>query len=1170
MRRRFYYILFLVLGSSGIFAQCFRLNDGNGNPSFAPYWVSCSGGNFTLFLQSPDNIGAYTVNWGDGSAIQNGGGLVPPAFISHTYTATVDTFVVTMTETSSGCIVSGVVVMEGVPSASIQIPAGNPIFGCTPALFNFQNATTNTSITTRFTWSFGDGTPIENYDNSNAGQTISHTYQPGTTNCNTAVTLTAENYCNRGNPSINIYQPIQVWDIDDAGITPTPLAVCFPNNTFLFQNTSTLNCFAFGNTSQRYEYWNFGNYWGMGHDSIITWQPFNPPNRPGYSISFPGTGAFTVMLIDSSYCGRDTTFATVNILAPPIANFTNNPDTVCQGEFITFTNTSTGGFNYSWNFGDGTAVVNTGSTAPLNHTFNNSGNFNVILITSGNGQAICRDTITRSIFVKPSPLANFVMDNPEQCDSGRVNFTDFSQNAVQWNWTFGNGNTNNTNSPPEQFYPSPADYPVTLTVIAANNCTGSVTNQVHIYQSPQAVINTPSSVCLNTPTFFTENSVSSPGDPVNQWIWQFGDGSPNSNLANPSHIYSTAGTFTVILSVSTAHCSGKNDTIDVTVRPLPVAQFNQDFTEGCTPLVVNFTDASQGAIDYRWNFGDGTGINTNQNPTHSFFNPSSNDTTFRVYEAVQNQFGCVDTAFQNIDVFSGSHASFTTNAIAGCSPVPVNFTNTSTGAISYSWNFGDGSPTTTTTNPSHQFVNNTPYLQNYIVTLTTFSANNCLDSFTSVVSVYPMPNYNVNILPSAEGCHPLNVNFTASSSGVIYNWNFGDGDSIIAQNPFHQFTNTGTVDSTYIVTLIATNAFFCSDTTTRNILVHPLPQAIFNATPITQKFPSATVSIENLSVGGVSYLWQFGDNSPNSTTQFPSPHTYATWGIYTIQLEVTNSSTCTDTTSLQIVIEPPKPIATFIESDTAGCRPLMINFNSSNSQYAEDYFWTFGDGGSSNQANPSYTYHSAGNFPVTLIVSAIGGQDTATSDITVYEKPEPFFTVNPPVVYVPSDPLILHNLSTYSDTWLWRFGDGTSSTTKNPIHHYATKGKYTITLIASNEFGCSDSISFLDIVTAEERGNIIFPNAFTPSPEGPTGGYYDENTFENKVFFPSAQGVSEYHLMIFNRWGELIFESKELNTGWDGYYKGKLCPQDVYVWKVKAKLSDGTLFNKAGDVTLLR
>jgi gliding motility-associated-like protein len=134
------------------------------------------------------------------------------------------------------------------------------------------------------------------------------------------------------------------------------------------------------------------------------------------------------------------------------------------------------------------------------------------------------------------------------------------------------------------------------------------------------------------------------------------------------------------------------------------------------------------------------------------------------------------------------------------------------------------------------------------------------------------------------------------------------------------------------------------------------------------------------------------------------------------------------------------------------------------------------------------------------------------------------------------------------------------------MHEYKLIDEYRIQLIVNNKFGCLDTASTIVRTDAD----IIFPNVFTPNTLGSSGGQYDVKSLSNDVFFPYTSGVIYYKLQIFDRWGELIFESNDVNIGWDGYYKGKLCEQGVYIWKASVKLSNGKTFNKTSDVTLLR
>lgn len=1325
--------LFTCFGSQAM-AQCPELYDFFGVPSPTPYWYDCTGNDFTLNIQSPDNIGAWTIDWGDGSPLDAGGGLTPGNSISHTYTATVDTFIVTFTETGTGCVITGVFVMEEATSASIQIPVGGLTQACAPDDLEFINSSTNVSETTIFTWDFGDGSPLEVYDYTNWGQTVTHTYLPGTVNCETQVTLTAENYCNtlQGGPSTATFNPIRIWDIDDAAIQASQTLLCYPDTTVTFMNITNRNCLFQGNIAQRYEYWNFGDYWGLGYDSIVDWTPW-PPALP-YTIAYPGIGTYDVMMIDSNFCGLDTAYITIQIVPPPTAGITASDDTICSGDQVTFFNNSVGGGNeFWWDFGDGTGFQNLGG-GNQTYTYFTPGDYTITLVAGIAGAtAACTDTVTIDLHVLPSPAAVINLDNNLGCDSLTVNFFDASVDAVTWLWDFGNGNTSTAQNPPPQDYIGANNYNVTLTVTSLNTCSNTDNAVINVYQSP-VVSFLPTSVCQNAEAQFTDQSTSSPGDPIISWNWQFGDGG-TSTQQDPTHTYTNLGIYNVILEVATANCVSI-DTVPITVEPIPSVGFTASDTIGCTDLFVNFSNSTSGATSYFWDFGDGS-TSTDVDPSHTFVNPYTFDTTYTVMLVAQTTFGCTDTAYQNITVFPAATAGFNHNGFPGCAPLAVDFVNSSTGAVSYEWDFGDGNGSTLQ-DPSYTYINNTLFIEIYTVELVATSANGCTDTITDDIIVYPVPDFGFTAQPdtgcspititfpsvigavsytwdfgdggvgagptpthtyvnsttntltydvqliavsafgcidtttspvviypnptaqfmpvAAAGCSPFSASFQNSSLGAVaymwdygdgttsdtllalhdhvyfntssnpvtydvtliaftadgctdtmvqqiqvnpevvagftsdtigcsplavdftntslyastFQWDFGDGFSDINPDPSHLYTNNTTVDLVFTVELIATSIYGCTDTAYGQVTVTPNPNASFTALPVNQVYPNATVNITNTSGGGNwNYDWDLGDGT-TSTQQNPGSHTYATWGTYDITLIVYNDY-CSDTATQSITIDPPIPVADFIGSGQ-GCAPLTVEFTDQ-SEWATQWEWDFGDG--SNIAygqNESHTYFLPGTYSVTLTVTGPGGTDALTKvdSVVVHPRANAYFGAQPEVVFIPNTPVVFYNFSQDADTYQWFFGDGATSTEVSPEHYYTSEGFYDVTLIANNAFNCPDTFTVERAVEAQGGGEIVFPNAFTPNPGGGNGGAYDPNQVTNDVFFPVFSGVTEYRLSIFTRWGELIFESFDTAIGWDGYYRGDPCQQEVYVWKVEGKFSDGSRFSKVGDVTLLR
>lgn len=1492
---------FVALSASG---QCPQLYDYYGTPSATPTWYSCSGTNFALLIASPQPIGGFTIDWGDGSAVHSGASLVAPQTVSHVYTSTVAEYIVVFTELSTGCTVTGTLVMEESTSASIQIPVGGLTQVCAPEAVLFTNSSTNVSPNTTFTWDFGDGSPLLSFDHTNWGQTISHTYQQGTVNCETTVRLTAENTCNtlQGGSSFATFNPIRIWDIDDASIAPSATLLCWPDRTVTYANTTDRNCFNQGNIYQRYEYWNFGDYWGAGHDSIIDWTPW-PPTFPR-TIQYPGIGSYQVMLLDSNYCGIDTAYVTINIVPPPSVTLMATPNPVCAGETVYFNETTTGGANYfQWDYGTGSGFQWTGAGDQA-YTYNTAGTYTARYAASIQGAtAGCADTASVVVNVLPSPTAGFTVDNDAACNELTVTFTNQSVNGITYQWDLGDGTTSTDQDPPPHHYGVPGAYTITLRVLNGQGCFDIATQMVHVYEPPQVQIGA-QNVCEGVAAQFADLTVTEPGNPIIDWAWDFGDGA-TSNVQAPSHLYGIPAGYVVTLVATTPYCSGTG-TLPVVVEAKPQASFNMDDVLGCSPHTVSFTNTSVGGTNAIWSFGDG-GVSNSTSPAHTYLNLGVADTTYTVELIMTSTFGCADTATAQVTVAPGVRAMFAHNATPGCAPLAVDFTNTSTGAGSYSWDFGDGT-TSTAVSPSHVYVNTTLFLATYQVQLIATSSAGCADTLVQQIIAYPTPDftfvaqpdsgcsphtvtfpavvgavsyqwdfgdgsigsgpapthiyfnstdtdvmypitliganafgcmdttydqvtvfplptaqftlappngchphvatltntstgasdmywtygdgatsdtsamqhghtwynyagpgavtYPVNLIVTTEhgcvatassqvqvfpavtaafvsdtlGCAPLPVSFANVSAGAnAYAWNFGDGQGSTASAPTRTYMNQGLTDALFDVSLVATSSFGCSDTahvairvypqpiaqfvtstqtgcqplsvnfqdlslgatvldwvfgdgsslnaapgntahayvnitpapivldpmliatsphgctdtattqiqvfpailasftvdsiacspfavnlantstgaasflwdmgdgtilvghepaytyvnnTTADmvrtitltatsafgctstvshaIVVAPVPAAAFQATPSIQQFPASDVLVlNNSSPGPWSHAWSFGDGT---TANMPSPgvHSYGTWGTYTIML-VVSSSHCSDTALQVVTITPPLPTASFL-GQGRGCAPLEVSFTNTSLQ-GVSYHWSFGDGGTSTADNPVYMYNVPGVYTVTLVATGIGGMTntfTKVDSVVVHPRAMAFFTLQPTEVAVPSQPVFTYNLSANASIYTWGFGDGTTSVELNPVHYYQSSGTYDVSLIANNQWNCPDTFLVEELVTATAAGDIQFPNAFTPSSSGPSDGVYDPRSFTNDHFFPLFEGVEDYKLEIFNRWGELLFVTEDVRVGWDGYYRGQLAKQDVYVWKAYAKFSDGQETVLKGDVTLLR
>jgi PKD repeat protein len=317
----------------------------------------------------------------------------------------------------------------------------------------------------------------------------------------------------------------------------------------------------------------------------------------------------------------------------------------------------------------------------------------------------------------------------------------------------------------------------------------------------------------------------------------------------------------------------------------------------------------------------------------------------------------------------------------------------------------------------------------------------------------------------------------------------------------------------------------------------------------------------------------YGSSATELHLQLRIRPTYTALGTFNVVLIVSNAN-CSDSIKHQVTILPIPPVANF-NLIPSGCEPLnavIVNTSLNTSTPGTTYKWDFGDGSISTAKNPTYTWFDPGIYRVELTVTGPGGTSIKSQVVNVYASPKAYFELSPTLVFVNDEKVRFFNLSQGADYYLWDFGDGDTSKTKEPFHRYMEEGVYDVTLWAYSNNGCADMYILSPGVTVEPAGDLRFSTVFTPNKEGPidinhlpTGG-----TEIDQFFYPAInEKVVNYKLQIFNRLGVLIFESHDINKPWNGYYKGTLCQQGVYVWYVEGKYTNGQPFKKVGDVTLL-
>jgi gliding motility-associated-like protein len=427
----------------------------------------------------------------------------------------------------------------------------------------------------------------------------------------------------------------------------------------------------------------------------------------------------------------------------------------------------------------------------------------------------------------------------------------------------------------------------------------------------------------------------------------------------------------------------------------------------------------------------------------------------------------------------------------------------------------------------------------------------------------------INGIPDdTSGCVPLKVIFKdVLQRGKKYYWDFGDG---------RKDTTTSYIDSiTYVLTgyyrvmLIAEDSLTCNIRDTSYLTIKAgdnfasLKLTAIKGTPctsLTYYFTNSSTAVRG-SFGPKSFVLDYGDGSAPDTIGLivNKPHTYATTGNYKVVLHLLDTAFCNSPDTLPITLRVNPLVKAIFTTPAIGCAPYQAIFQNT-STGGTDFLWDFGDGNFSTNPNPNHNYPVPGVFKVRLIAT-----DTSTCNkidtsayftITVLPIPTALFSwaPNPPQANVP---VSFTNLSSGASRYEWFFGDGETSTETNPVHEYNATGTYTASLFAYNNGGCVDSFSLAVNVLIDPLLDV--PNAFTPAQAG-----------VNSIIFVRGFGIDKMDWKIYNRWGQLVFESTNKRSGWNGTFKGKLLPMDVYTYTLDAVLTDGTKIRRTGDITLLK
>lgn len=889
--------------------------------------------------------------------------------------------------------------------------------GCFPLPVKFTDASLAGSGTiTSWQWDFGDGTV----------STLQHPVHVYTASGNYSVTLKVTN----SNGCVKILSRTQHIKIT------TGVTAAFVNNTpgscrgpvdIQFTNNSS------GPGPLSY-------IWHFGDGAIST------ASNPTHTYS--ADGSYTVSLITISPQGcRDTIVKNNLVNLGVMKSIIAAPDTACALLPVTFNNASSPSPSAQmWDFGDGTFS----SDANPFKTYSAVGIYTIRLVNNFGG---CTDTVTKKMSVIAKPVASFSVNATVFCKvPSAVSFSAGATGASTFSWHFGDGTTG-TGTNPTHVYTSPGMYTVTLIATNKNGCSDTLIKQDYItIQKPQVTLSgLPRTGCI--PLTINPKAAVVASQPVAKYFWNFGDGSTSSSI-NPSHTYTVAGTYHVSLIVTTTGgCADTviyNEAVRVGTKPSP--SFTVNPTDVCAFKPVTFTDKTSGKVDqWLWSFGDGSS-STVQNPKHEY-----SDTGWFNVELIAWNNTCPDTfRVKNAVHVRPPIAAFT--VMADCAEKYSRiFTNTSVGATSWLWNFDDGT-TSSEKSPNHTFSAKGSY--NVSLTVTNGS---CTHQTTQLIRIVDEKS---NFITSdSVVCRNSVASFAAknidSSNITSWNWNFGDG--IWSTDPSatrHTYSQSGV----YIVTLTITDINNCVSVKTGQVKVvgavaafnTSAPAACLNDNAITFTDASTTDGIRPIT----KYIWTFGDGKTDSSSIAPFVHKYYAAGSYDLSLSVRDAYGCTDMVSKPAAVVIAQPVAGFFASDSLSCTTGLVSFINASTASNPVFHWTFGDGHTSGDANPTHTFNKVGLYDVSLlVVDQYGCRDSLkrSSYINV-SQPKASFVISDSIGTCPPMQVHFTNTSSHYTSYHWDFGDGTTSSLINPSHFYTTAGIFYPMLVVQGPGGCTDTL----------------------------------------------------------------------------------------------------------------
>jgi gliding motility-associated-like protein len=1144
----------------------------------------CSGSSGTFGVAS---VAGYTYSWTPGTGLSSTTVSNPTVTVSNTgSTPAVSTY--TLSVTANGCSSSDDVVLTVNP-----IPVANA--GSDISFCSGLNPTIGTASTAGYTYQWSPATGLSSSTASDPSITTTTTTVPVTT----TYTVTASSL------------GCSATDVGIVTVNPIPVADAGADVSYCSGSSGT-----FGVASTAGYTYTWTPPTGLSSTSVS-----NPTVTVANSAAAPLVSTYTLSVSANGCSSTDNVVLTVYSM--PVAD-AGTDISFCSGSSGNIGSVAISGYTYTWSPSTGLSnasasdptvtLTNTGTTPTTN-------TYTVTAAITG-----CSSTDIVVVTVNPVPVSNAGTDIAI-CAGTTGNIGTTTTAGFTYSWTPGTNLSSTTVSDPTVTFPSTSAATVvttyTVTTTAPGGC--SSTDDVIVTVNPIPVSDAGADVTMCSGASSPIGSSSTVGYSYS-WSPSTGLSDPTVSLPTVTLTNSTTAMMTVTYTVTTTAngCTSTDEVIVNVAPPLTAVTGHTDpkCFNGCDGQVAVIPSGGVPNYSYSWSGG----LGTNQFATNACAGSYS--------VTITDGLGCTFTTPAEVVGQPAQLTSTITSTSAYCNQANGDATVTvtgGTGTYTYSWNpntsssnvapslvpgtytvtFSDanqcsGSNSVVVGNiagPSVSITATTPVTCNGqsdgTITATgsggtgayTYSWAVSSPQTTPTASGLPAGTYTVTMSDNA-GCsatangiitEPTAVSVTASNDVTIctgasttlnatasggngtpyaYTWTPGTGLSSTAiQSP----TANPTTTTTY--TVAAADYKGCISSIDYVIVTVNPPLAVSANTDATICVGSS-IGIAAAGSGGnggpytITWSPASGLSSATGSNVTASPSTTTTY-------TATASDGCTTTAATDIVIITvnPLPVVQFTPVSSTGCYPLPVVFNNTTPN-STSCSWTFGDGTSdATTCSPSHEYPDPGVYDVSLTVTDVAGcvnTSTIVGAVTVYDHPTAGFTMDPQPTTI-TNPLIHFSDSSSSDVtgWEWFFAELGTSIKSDPSFTFPDSGTYAVQLYVHNQYMCYDSIT--QMVRIDPEMLIYIPNAFSPNGDGvndkfgPKGVNIDDGTFE---------------MWIFDRWGNQIFTSTDIDNLWDGKANSGASPaqEDVFIWRIKIKPKDRAkkTFDRSGSVTIVK